>query len=227
MPNEIAYIGPEAWNDIYGHRKNGTMEFDKSRDFYQPEGHKAHNIIYSERSEHSALRRSLAHGFSDRSMREQEPIMVYYVDLLMKRLHERTKSVEGSVLNMREWFNWTTFDVIGELGFASSFDCLRDSDYHPWIHAITQNVTNDAISRALRYVGLIGLIKPFNKSSKVKKVREEHVGLMAAKVSQRSKLCAYFHWEQRPFPPSNPRPTIVSSNTLAPQWNLRQTNPIS
>ena len=197
MPNEIAYIGPEAWNDIYGHRKNGVLEFDKWKDFYEPEGGKAHNIIYSDRSEHSALRRALSHGFSDRSMRAQEPIIAYYIDLLMKRLNDRAKGDEGTIFNMREWLNWTTFDVIGELGFASSFDCLRDSDYHPWIRTITQNLSNDAMGRILKYLGLHSLVKPFNKLGRVEKERGEHVSLMVAKVSQRSKSCAY---ELAPFP---------------------------
>lgn len=34
---------------------------------------------------------------------------------------------------MVAWFNWTTFDIIGDLTFDWSFDCLKNEKYHEWI----------------------------------------------------------------------------------------------
>ena len=186
-PNELAYIGPEAWNDIYGHRKNGVPEFPKCKSFYQPSGKRAHNIIFSDREEHTAIRRALSHGFSDRSMREQEPTIVWYVNLLVQRLHERTTGANGGALDMREWFNYTTFDIIGELGFGSSFDCLAQSDYHPWIRAITDNFRSDTVLRALQQVGMPTVVSLLLEKFKAKDSRKEHYSLMTEKLSQRSK----------------------------------------
>jgi cytochrome P450 len=34
---------------------------------------------------------------------------------------------------MALYFNWTTFDIIGDLSFAQSFDALKTRTTHPWI----------------------------------------------------------------------------------------------
>ena len=188
MPNELAFIGPEAWNDIYGHRKTGESEFAKQPSFYQPTGEKHHSVVYCGRAEHAALRRALSHGFSDRSMREQEATILTYVDLLVQRLNERSKGEKGGVINMREWFNYTTFDLIGELGFNSSFDCLAQSDYHPWIRAISETVKSDAILRAMQYLGMPTPLSVIIEKFRLRNdPRKQHANLMVQKVSHRRK----------------------------------------
>lgn len=135
-PNELAFSDAEAWKDIMGH-KNNAEEFAKYRPQYRP-GRAAitpPDIVYSDRDEHGALRRQLSHGFSDRSMRAQEPKILQFVDLLIRRLHE--KSNDGkTALRMDSWYNFTTFDIIGDLAFGDAFGCLQNSDYHEWILCI-------------------------------------------------------------------------------------------
>ncbi|OAA45480.1 cytochrome P450 ClCP1 [Metarhizium rileyi] len=93
------------------------------------------DILYSGRDEHAALRRQLSHGFSDRSMRAQEPRIMQFVDLLINRLHQWSNNGE-TALRMDSWYNFTTFDIIGDLAFGDSFGCLENSGYHEWIKCI-------------------------------------------------------------------------------------------
>lgn len=152
-PNELAFSDPQAWKDIYGHRSNGEPELAKYELFYRVVDHIPRSIINAYRDEHAFLRRQMAHGFSERAMQAQEPIIGSYVDLLIYRLQERC--ADGvTALNMREWLNYTTFDVIGDLGFGSSFKCLEDSDYHPWVKLVTTASRQNALLTALSNVGL-------------------------------------------------------------------------
>lgn len=57
--------------------------------------------------------------------------MKRYFDLMITRLQEQAKL--GKSVGIVQWFNFTTFDIIGDLTFAQSFGCLDDSNYHPWI----------------------------------------------------------------------------------------------
>lgn len=54
------------------------------------------------------LRRNLNPGFSEKALREQEPILKKHIDFLMQRLHENCHSP----LDIVKWFNLTTFDVV-------------------------------------------------------------------------------------------------------------------
>ncbi|KAI1411113.1 cytochrome P450 [Hypoxylon sp. FL1857] len=146
-PDELSFVESQAWKDIYGH--HGSYEMAKDPKFYRLLGkHAPDTIVSADREHHSMLRRQLAHGFSERSMREQEPIIGEYVDLLMRRLEEHSDNGRKP-LDMRAWFNFTTFDVIGNLGFGSDFSCLEKSSYHPWVGTILQNFRDNAFMRTM------------------------------------------------------------------------------
>ena len=116
-PDELAFADPVAWKDIMGHKTRGDAEFRKTEAFYRPVEDMPVDIITASREEHGTLRRTLAHGFSDRSMREPQPIIKKYIDLLIQRLRENSRDGAAAV-NMAAWYNYTTFDVIGDLAFG-------------------------------------------------------------------------------------------------------------
>ncbi|KAH6951256.1 cytochrome P450 [Ilyonectria sp. MPI-CAGE-AT-0026] len=119
-PNELAFLDEKTWQDIM------------PRFFYNPTNGPT-NIISLVGTEHALLRRQLSPGFSERSLRSQQPIIMGYIDKLISRLHEHCKS--GNV-DLMSWYNFTTFDIIGDLAFGESFGCLENSDYHPWVRNI-------------------------------------------------------------------------------------------
>ncbi|KAK8042505.1 cytochrome P450 [Apiospora phragmitis] len=186
-PNELAFCEPQAWKDVYGHRRQGQEEFSKYLGFYRPiKGESPASIMSAPRHDHTLLRRQLSHGFSDRSMRGQEPIIGSYVDLLIKRL--RQHGGDGAkALNMREWLNWTTFDIIGDLGFGRSFGCLENSDYHPWVSIITRTVKIGSYIQALYELGGIQLVT-WIVNSGIWRSRNEHKKQVNAKLIQRIQL---------------------------------------
>jgi cytochrome P450 len=69
-------------------------------------------------------------------LRGQEDIMKQYIDLLIKRLRERASSATGNIVDMVKWYNFTTFDLIGDLTFGEPFGCLENGGYHPWVAMI-------------------------------------------------------------------------------------------
>jgi cytochrome P450 len=187
-PNELSFSDPQAWKDIYGHRAPGQEEFPKNDKFYRLFDGMPTSILSAGREEHSMLRRQLAHGFSERSMRGQEPIIGAYVDLLIQRLHAGCEGGAKS-MNMRNWLNWTTFDIIGDLGFGSPFGCLDRSDYHPWVRLITDTVRQSAFLGALQSVGGRPIVQ-FLKRNGLLKRRDQHQALVKEKLAQRMELGA-------------------------------------
>lgn len=146
------------------------------------------SIMLAPRHDHALLRRQLSHGFSDRSMRDQEPIVGSYVDLLIKRLCQHGGD-GAKALNIREWLNWTTFDIIGHLGFGSSFGCLENSDYHPWVRSITRTVKIGSYIQAIYELGGIQLVT-WIVDSGIWTSRSEHKRQVNKKLAQRIQLDA-------------------------------------
>ncbi|KAI0594819.1 P450 monooxygenase No.1 [Biscogniauxia sp. FL1348] len=188
-PNEVSFCDADAWKEIYGHRSAGEEEYSKWIPFYKPVSSQAHSVINSNRETHSVLRRQLANGFSDRSMRAQEPIIGSYVNLLIRRLGEECEKGAGSaVVNMRNWFDFTTFDIIGELGMGDSFHGLENSGYHPWVALINNTVKHTAmLSTAVRF-GFAWLVQFLFTHGILSQA--EHAQIVRGKLSQRLELKA-------------------------------------
>lgn len=72
-------------------------------------------------------------------MREQQPIIQGYVNLLIQRLRERCDGGKQP-LDAVAWYNYTTFDIIGDLAFGEPFGSLEAGEYHPWIAMIFKSI---------------------------------------------------------------------------------------
>ncbi|KAH8689456.1 putative cytochrome P450 monooxygenase [Talaromyces proteolyticus] len=125
-PNSLSYNSAQAWEEICGHRKASHQElFDKDQEFFGEQPNSKPNIVAAVGEEHRRLRRLLAHAFSDKALREQESCIQGYVDLFISQLRKRATEGDG-VVDMVNWFNFMTFDVIGDLAFGESFALLED-----------------------------------------------------------------------------------------------------
>jgi len=134
-PDELAYNDHRAWKDIYGHR-SGKGEIPKDPNFYLNTAAGHLSIIAAPSERHGTLRRLLSHGFSEKALRDQEPILQYYVDLFIRRL--RDNGATDGPIDIVKWYNFFTFDVIGDLAFGESFHCIETAQNHPWIEFIFQ-----------------------------------------------------------------------------------------
>ncbi|KAI1388851.1 putative cytochrome P450 [Hypoxylon trugodes] len=186
-PNHLTFTDPRAWKDIYGHRvgTEGDMaEMPKTRVFNKTIRSQPTSILNADREEHSRFRRALSHGFSDNAMRQQEPMIKKYVDLLLQRLHEECDNGKKA-LNIEAWYNWTTFDIVGDLVFGQSFHCLDNVDYHPWIEFIFSSIRFGAITVAMTYLGLGDLVQLLVKlgGNAIKRVRKYTDDMVRTRLS--------------------------------------------
>ncbi|KAK4210329.1 cytochrome P450 [Rhypophila decipiens] len=150
-PNRLSYINPDAVKEIKGHRKISQGENGKAPDFFW---FARKSIIGAEREAHGRVRRALAHGFSARTMAAQEGIISGYVDLFIDRLKgivergDTTTTANGKKkigkVNLVAWFNYATFDIIGDLAFGSPFGCLDKSETHAWVEAVFAGINKFA-----------------------------------------------------------------------------------
>lgn len=197
-PDELAFAEPQAWKDIYGHRTGaaqGLDEMPKWSRFYTVPGVEP-SIISESRENHAVLRRQMAHGFSDKSMRGQEPIIGSYVNLLIQRLREhaidpnRRDPMTGEPckrrLNMTKWYNWTTFDVIGDLAFGEPFGCLDRAQEHPWVEALQGAIRTNVVGLTISHMGLRSIMPIVLKY--LLKSRKEHFDRTGDKLQRRVEM---------------------------------------
>lgn len=125
-PNELSFASVESWKAIYGHQVAGRTTMVKS-EFYDMYGSGFESLcVGSEREPrvHSRMRKSLAPAFSTKALMEQEEIVQSCVNEFMDKLAvEGTKSTG---LNMTKWFEMLAFDILGEMAFGETFNCVKN-----------------------------------------------------------------------------------------------------
>lgn len=119
-----------AWKDIHGYGDK-HLPRDPELAGLVLKGVKEPGIIQSSQENHARLRRSLAHAFSEKALREQEPIIQGYVNELMSQLEDLARS--GEKVDLATMYTRTTVDITSELAFGTSFDTLTTEKFRPWM----------------------------------------------------------------------------------------------
>lgn len=171
-PNRLAVDGVVGWKDVHAVRAP-SPEMPKLPGYYGPDSHRS-LVASPTREGHQRHRRALAYGFSNTAMHEQEPVITYYVDMLIRQLSKRSK--EGP-LDMAMWFNFLSFDVVGDLAFADSFNILKKGKYHPWTSNLIKGIEGATLNRfflfsspllaPLALLDLNGTIKTFWENRRI------------------------------------------------------------
>ena len=117
-PNELSLIEAQAWQDIYGYHRGG-LEFEKNRIWAQPAPNGVRSILSANQADHTRMRRLLSPAFSVKALREANQLATVHVDTLIQRLHAQCNK-KAAVLNFKDYYIWTTFDIIVSKVWSSS-----------------------------------------------------------------------------------------------------------
>jgi cytochrome P450 len=135
-------------------------------------------------------------GFSEKAVREQEPILMGYVDLLIQRLHENSHSP----VDLVKWFNATTFDVVGDLTFGEPYGSLETSQVHVHtpFHKTSFSTNNlqfyiQTIFHALKSILFLALLRGYGlhkillamAPKSVKQKQKDHMAVNEGKLKKR------------------------------------------
>jgi cytochrome P450 len=149
-PDEISVADPDGWKDIYAARP-GHKSFPKNPIWWggKSTGQPESLINAEDPADHERMRRLLSPAFSPKAVEAQESTVQSYVDLLIEKLRERAAAKEN--VDIVSWYNFTTFDIVGDLGFGEPFNCLKESKYHPWVATIFSHFKYTVMLAGLRF----------------------------------------------------------------------------
>lgn len=84
--------------------------------------------IGSERDpvQHNRMKRSLAGGFSNKALLEQEALIDECINQFIWKVGQAGAGAEG--LNVKQWYEMIAFDVLGEMAFGESFHCIENGE---------------------------------------------------------------------------------------------------
>ncbi|KAK0829511.1 hypothetical protein LTR73_004455 [Friedmanniomyces endolithicus] len=186
-PDELSYIDPQAWKDIYttrlGHAtiERGAVWFQKAT----PD--EPFSIMGHNEEHHARYRRAFMGAFSDKAIKDQSPRIEEYVEFMMQKFREMARN-GSTVLDIVTWLNFVTFDISGDLSFGRSFDSILHGQAHPWVEIAVQFGKGIALIASVNYYAPLQKLLKFVLPAKVREKIIYHRQLSAQKVQQRLEL---------------------------------------
>ncbi|KAE9371758.1 benzoate 4-monooxygenase cytochrome P450 [Stipitochalara longipes BDJ] len=183
-PGELSFSSATSWKDIYGQRKSGKVFTKDPRFLRTDETLRApHLVSTTSVEEHNEAKKLLAHAFSPKHLLDQEDTILRYVNMLMASMAE--ESHKGP-LDLKQWYNWVTFDVLGELCFGEPFGSVAALETSEWVATILNMVILTSWSCAIYHISpflekFLWILSP----PSVRKAALNHIDKSQAKIQAR------------------------------------------
>lgn len=147
-------------------------------------------MLESSDADHARMRKLVSYAFSDTSLREQEPLLTTHTTHLVKKLKTLIDSPEKGVVDMRDYYNFLTFDVIGDLCLGEPFGAIESGEYHRWIIQIFQGLKFWRVLRFGNAYPLLGYFFRFMLAvvPSMEETRDSFFKLPRVKVEKRLKV---------------------------------------
>lgn len=87
--------------------------------------HAQRSLINADDADHTRMRRLVAHAFSNTALQEQETLLNKYFDLFIDCLKKVATGSKTASADMTAFFNFLTWDIIGDLSLGQSFGMLE------------------------------------------------------------------------------------------------------
>ena len=140
--------------------------------------------------DHARMRRVLDHAFSSKAFQEQQPVIESYVKKLIGALRKEVDSSSRGRVDLVKWFNWTTFDIVGDFSFGESFNCIENRNNHPWLNTVFGNL------KVITFIGISNRFTIFRKllphliPKHAKEETKRHFAYLDERITRRMELGA-------------------------------------
>lgn len=184
-PNTLSFDTTQSWKDIYGYLP-GRLQLPKNNFLFAEEQAPRLTSIIGD-ADHAKMRGLFSPAFSERAMREQEPLIMGYIDLLIQRLKSRIQDPMGNEVDLVRWYTFATFDIISDLALSQPFGSLESGDYHFWISNVFKGIkTSTMLSFGTAYP-ILRAIMPhaFRLFPSINEARRRHTEYTQAALQKR------------------------------------------
>ncbi|KAF2172592.1 hypothetical protein M409DRAFT_49150 [Zasmidium cellare ATCC 36951] len=156
-PNELSFIGADAWEDIYGVQKVGA-NFQKDPAWLAVVSPKdgQTGVSLAPPETHTRQRNALGATFTNEALLTQEEHLQIHVDKFMEVL--RDHSAKNKAIDFSHWYTYLAFDIIGEVVFSEPFGTLDEGENTQWARAINDIFQSGAWEQAFGQVAGVGTL---------------------------------------------------------------------
>jgi cytochrome P450 len=178
-PTDVSYATGEAWNDIAGRKDS-----EKALEFSIQPINGVPSMLTQNVVNHARMRRLFSPAFSERALKQQEPLFRKYADLLMYKISEVGEDGVKPI-EMSQLLNFATFDVMAELCFGANLNLLAKNEYSPWVKSVFDMLKMLPIVSMINYYPILNALFTRFEPKFVTEQRITHCKHAAERVDRR------------------------------------------
>nr|P0DPA4.1 RecName: Full=Cytochrome P450 monooxygenase FCK2; AltName: Full=Cytokinin biosynthesis protein 2 [Fusarium pseudograminearum CS3096] len=130
-PNELSIIDPHALRALHSNSSPCTKG-----PWYSVEHPIKALQMTRDKEEHAYRRKAWDLAFSSKALREYEARVAGYTTQLVDQI----EASQSTPIDASLWFNFYSFDVMGDLAFGRTFDMLKNGTAHPFMELVHSNM---------------------------------------------------------------------------------------
>ncbi|KAK8068348.1 hypothetical protein PG996_007460 [Apiospora saccharicola] len=206
-PNELVFVTPEAFSDIYNTYTNGQEHFPKN-DFMDM-GLVDDGITWEQSPEkHHADAKKLVPAFSPKALRAKEPLLHKYTDAFVEKMKEIGTREEG--IDLKATTDWYAMDAAADLAYSREMHHLRDMKTSRFLDQLWQASVFITANQVFRKFPLLSPLKflfvPPSLLAGFAEVKRLNHQALESRIERRGTVKHLDHYEQ--FVPAHaPAPT--------------------
>jgi cytochrome P450 len=135
---------------------------------------------------HTRVRRLFSPAFSERALKQQEPLFRKYASLLIHKIAEVGEEGKKPV-EFTQLLNFTTFDVMAELCFGENLNLLAKNEYSPWVRSIFESLKMLPVASMINYYPILNALFTRFEPKSVTQQRVTHCKHSEERVNRRLK----------------------------------------
>lgn len=189
-PDELSFIGATTWRDIngYGSKTGPGSPPPKHFEKYGEDLNGVENLILmKDDAEHTRVRKIFSPAFSDRALIQQAPLFLKYTNQLIQVLHDKIKANGGEdKVDIVRMYNFTTFDIMGDLTFGESLHMLDNQQYDEWVAMIFASMkVGIRVNSITQHYAIAMRIMKFALKKFLWEMAQKHLDHSATRVTKR------------------------------------------
>nr|POE54377.1 cytochrome p450 monooxygenase dtxs2 [Quercus suber] len=154
-PNELSYIDPRAYQDIYGKlaHESEAAALEKEPDFFAPAFNSSDSLVDANSRDYKPQKKTAIRAFSQGSLLRRSHVMTPYVDSGIKRLSEYLNDNNRATADVNSWIGNMVLDMQGELTLSHNFEAVKlGSVQHSMVSNMHRAVTVIQYCTQLQYL---------------------------------------------------------------------------
>lgn len=180
-PNELSFTNNAAWTDIFA-KVPGRAQWPRHPKRVPQGKNGPQSIMNTAGTYHARFRRLLNHAFSEKGLQEQQELITKYIDLFINKVDGFART--GEPMDVTKWFVMVGFDVVSDLGWSESWNCVENGEVHEWMKTFAETAFDTQLKFLFREHHLMWLA-PFCIPKKLQMARMQNFKYARARVEER------------------------------------------